>query len=240
MIKEYIQLNQILRDITYKAWDGLGSQIYGDDDIHTIVKYIAQDAKKLRLLWPSELPNKTIYELEEHIKKIDKTVFAVIKNRFVPQIEELIDNYFLKQPSEAVPGNIIDFLHPQIVASSYAQFRSGHFRDSVFNAFVAVFDLIREKTKIDKDGAELVAEVFSLSNPKLVFSSLKTESGQNEQKGFIQILQGAYQGIRNPKAHSLESDLNEIKAIQYLIFASLLARRIDETHKQKNKGNTKK
>jgi hypothetical protein len=44
----------------------------------------------------------------------------------------------------------------------------------------------------------------------------------------MQILVGAYLGIRNPKAHSLNHDLDPEKAAQYLIFASLLARRIYE------------
>lgn len=44
----------------------------------------------------------------------------------------------------------------------------------------------------------------------------------------MQILVGAYLGIRNPKAHSLNHDLDPEKAAQYLIFSSLLARRIYE------------
>ena len=48
------------------------------------------------------------------------------------------------------------------------------------------------------------------------------------KKGFMQILKGAFQGVRNPKAHTLAHDLTEPTAAQYLIFASLLARRIEE------------
>jgi uncharacterized protein (TIGR02391 family) len=92
------------------------------------------------------------------------------------------------------------------------------------NAIVAVFDLLRARTGLDKDGALLVAEALSLERPRLIISTLSTESGQSEQKGFIQILQGAYLGVRNPKAHSLTSDLDVVKAAQYLVFASLLAR----------------
>jgi hypothetical protein len=44
----------------------------------------------------------------------------------------------------------------------------------------------------------------------------------------MQILVGTYLGIRNPKAHSLNHDLDAERAAQYLIFASLLARRIYE------------
>ncbi|WP_456299720.1 TIGR02391 family protein [Paraburkholderia tropica] len=46
--------------------------------------------------------------------------------------------------------------------------------------------------------------------------------------GFRRILIGAHLGIRNLKAHSLNHDLDLEKAGQYLIFASLLARRIYE------------
>ncbi len=231
-----------MRDIVHKAWDGI-SNLMNDDDVlvfNTIRSYIARDIKKLHRLWPHDLKKDALYELEKNTQDTDEKFFYNLVEKIIPEIEGLIDDYFYIQPSEAVPGNIINFLHPKIVESSYTQFRSGLLRDAVLNAFVAVFDLMREKSKIDKDGSELVAEVFSLSNPKLIFSSLNDESGKNDQKGFIQILQGAYQGVRNPKAHSLESDLDEFKTIQYLIFASLLARRISEAHKPRITKKNKK
>ena len=60
---------------------------------------------------------------------------------------------------------------------------------------------------------------------------VESESGQNDQKGFLKIFLGAFQGIRNPKAHSLDHDLTEQKAAQYLVFASLLARRVEEAER---------
>jgi uncharacterized protein (TIGR02391 family) len=97
------------------------------------------------------------------------------------------------------------------------------------NSTIAIFDLIRKRTRIDKDGAELVAEAFSLQRPLLVFSTLDNESGRNDQKGFIQILQGLYQGVRNPKAHSLAINPSQNVAAQYLVFSSLLCRRVEES-----------
>lgn len=44
----------------------------------------------------------------------------------------------------------------------------------------------------------------------------------------MQVFKGVFQCIRNPKAYSLDHDLTEEKAAQYMVFASLLARRIDE------------
>src|SRR5690606_8102564 len=102
-------------------------------------------------------------------------------------------------------------------------------REAVLNSITAIFDLIRERTGNGEDGDRLISQVLSLNNPALILSEIESESGQNDQKGFMQIFKGAYQGIRNPKAHTLNHDLDELKAAQYLVFASLLARRIDES-----------
>jgi uncharacterized protein (TIGR02391 family) len=130
------------------------------------------------------------------------------------------------------PNNdIADFqflLHPTIIEHALPQYKNGYLRDAVFNSIVAVFDMIRQKTGLrNLDGACLVDEALSLEHPCLVLSNLDTDTGQNDQKGFIQIFKGSFQGIRNPKAHSLSHDLTKLKAAQYLVFASLLAGRID-------------
>ena len=127
--------------------------------------------------------------------------------------------------------NMEDFrflLHPMITEHALPQYDNGYLRDAVLNSIIAVFDLIRQKTGLKEDGDRLIGKAFSLEHPYLILSDIDTESGQNDQKGFMQILNGSFQGIRNPKAHSLTHDLTAIKAAQYLVFASLLARRIDE------------
>jgi uncharacterized protein (TIGR02391 family) len=68
---------------------------------------------------------------------------------------------------------------------------------------VAVFDYIRHRTKLNTDGAALIDAVLAPSNPHLILSDLNSESGQNDQKGFMQIYKGAFQGIRNPSAISI-------------------------------------
>lgn len=121
-------------------------------------------------------------------------------------------------------------LHPEITKHALQQYKNGHLRDAVLNSIIAVFDLIRKKTGLKDDGDRLVGKAFSLENPYLILSEIDSESGQNDQKGFIQILKGSFQGIRNPKAHSLTNDLTPLKSAQYLVFASLLARRVDEAN----------
>lgn len=118
-------------------------------------------------------------------------------------------------------------IHPTIEKSSYKQYFNGHFRDAVLNSVVAVFDYIRSLTGIDADGDALVNKAFSLDDPFIILSELTSESGRNDQKGFMQIFRGAFQGIRDPAAHSLSHDLTAEEAAQYLIFASLLVRRLE-------------
>lgn len=119
-------------------------------------------------------------------------------------------------------------LHPAITEASLGLFENGHLREAVLNSIMAVFDLIRSRTGLHEDGDALVGKAFSLERPHLIFTELKTDSGKNDQKGFMRILQGAYQGIRSPKAHRLGHQLTKPNAAQYLVFASLLARIIDE------------
>ena len=121
-----------------------------------------------------------------------------------------------------------DILHPIIVEHAFEHFQAGHLREAVLNSMIAVFDLIRTRTGLSGDGEQLVTTAFSQRDPYLILSELESESGKNDQVGFMDIYRGAFKGIRNPKAHSLTHDLDQLKAAQYLVLASLLARRIDE------------
>jgi uncharacterized protein (TIGR02391 family) len=227
MIQQYVHINRVLRKIVYFAWDALQPTIE-DETFAYISSYLEREIRELDRLWPKGVSRALLSDLKEKAKYSDAQRIRKIIDDIVPDIENKIDDHFSSMPSTDITFAITDFLHPAIIASSYAQYKTGHYREAVLNAVIKVFDLIRDKTKIDKDGSDLVCEALSISRPKLIISTLDTESGQNEQKGYLEILRGAYLGIRNPKAHSLLTDLTEVKTAQYLIFASLLARRIDE------------
>lgn len=122
-----------------------------------------------------------------------------------------------------------DLLHPVIQAASIKHYASGDYRNATLDAIVALFDMLRNKTGLDMDGDNLCNQAFSPSDPILILSEIETDSGRNDQRGFMDIFKGFYRGVRNPKAHSLIHDLDAIKSAQHLILASLLARRIDES-----------
>ncbi|MFZ2161341.1 MAG: TIGR02391 family protein [Sideroxyarcus sp.] len=165
----------------------------------------------------------------------------LLRHKSFSQVVDEIRSWTFKPPARnslpplttAFPifGNDLTFehlLHPIIVQHALAKYRDGHLRNAVLDSIIAIFDLIRQKTGLSEDGDELIGKAFSLATPHLVLSEIESESGKNEQKGFIQILKGAYQGIRNPNAHSLNHDLTQVEAAQYLVLASLLTRRIEE------------
>jgi len=142
-------------------------------------------------------------------------------NLLIQAVGQLLQSLHLASECEAL-------LHDSVRASALEQFRDGHWRDAQLNAVISVFDLIRERTGLDDDGDSLATRTFGVNQPLLTVADLTTESGRNDQIGLMLILQGVYRGIRNPRAHSLQHDLTALKAAQYLVLASLLARRVEE------------
>lgn len=167
----------------------------------------------------------------DSVNKITGVVRALIKR--LERNRTLLEDKKFTLIDDGLPS----LLHPTIIEHAYEQFINGHYRDAVLNSIVAIFDFIRARTGLQEDGADLIGKALSTGDPYLVLSELDTESGRNDQVGFIQIFQGAYKGIRSPKAHSLTHDLNKYKAAQYLVFASLLARRIEEATATKTEHN---
>src|SRR5262249_24706613 len=133
-----------------------------------------------------------------------------------------------QRPGDGRRGSWEDLLNDAVRASALQQYRDGHWRDAVLNALIAVFDLLRSRTGLDMAGDPLVTRAFSADHPLLAVADVTTESGRNDQVGFMILMQGAYRVVRNPKAHSLQHDLTALSAAQYLVFASLLARRVEE------------
>lgn len=73
--------------------------------------------------------------------------------------------------------------------------------------------------------------VFSSNNPLVEFCDRKTTTGQNKQKGYMQMLAGAMSALRNPKAHSNTEKLSEEEAFRRLATASMLMYAIDDAVK---------
>lgn len=123
-------------------------------------------------------------------------------------------------------------IHPKIRELSQSRFESKHYADGIEAALKEVNDVVKNKVKSicgeEYDGAKLMNRAFSSHNPVLRMCRLDTQSGRDEQIGYMQILAGAMTGIRNPKAHgNISLEYKRAKHLLYL--SSLLMYKVDET-----------
>lgn len=123
-------------------------------------------------------------------------------------------------------------LHPLIVENSESLFKSGHYDQAILEAFKAVNNYVKQKSgRNNLDGKDLMAKVFNKNQPVLTLNDLRNTSEKNEQEGFMFLFMGAMVGIRNPKAHEIVVQKDPYRTLEYLGFASLLAKRVDEAKK---------
>jgi uncharacterized protein (TIGR02391 family) len=73
-----------------------------------------------------------------------------------------------------------------------------------------------------------MAQAFRKENPVIRLNKLKTGSDSDEQEGLKFLLMGAMVGIRNPKAHDDVAQTDPYRTLEYLAFASLLMKRIQD------------
>lgn len=121
-------------------------------------------------------------------------------------------------------------IHPQITEVSRKRMSDGYYADAVEAACKTLNTRVREivfnKTGEELDGAGLMRKAFSPGNPIIRISDVEHKSGHDTQQGYMDLFAGVMTGIRNPKAHDIESITKE-DALRKLIMISLLMYKID-------------
>lgn len=116
---------------------------------------------------------------------------------------------------------------PEIIHVSRDLFQSGFYNQAVVEAFKALDHFIKKLVGNKRlSGTELVSEVFSPKDPRLVWSRRLTRSEDDEQKGYHFIFMGSFLGIRNPCIHELEWIANREDALDLLLLAQHLLRKV--------------
>lgn len=134
-----------------------------------------------------------------------------------------------KESAKTQPISITLQLHPKVLEVSQSLFESGHYSQAIFEALKAVNNLVKERTGLSLDGKDLMSKAFREENPIIKLNELNTQSDKDEQEGFKFLYMGAIVGIRNPKAHETIIQTDPYKTLEYLAFASLLMRRVEES-----------
>lgn len=126
---------------------------------------------------------------------------------------------------------LIRKVHPDVLRYCREELLVDNYFHAVFEATKSVADKIRMLSGLTSDGSELVDEAFSFKSaiPYLALSSLRTESEQSEQKGFMNLLKGLFGTFRNTTAHApkITWKIGEQDALDILSLVSLVHRRLD-------------
>jgi uncharacterized protein (TIGR02391 family) len=120
-----------------------------------------------------------------------------------------------------------ELLHPKVLEASASHFKNGDFRNAVLDGIICLFDTIRYLAGLDLDGPDLCNNAFSPKAPKIILSEISSQSGRNDQLGFLEMTRGVFTGVRSPNAHTLVNSLDHKGAAQNLVFLSLLLERLD-------------
>ena len=111
-------------------------------------------------------------------------------------------------------------------------FADGHYAIAVEKAFVCLDNMVKAKSGLTaKDGADLMRAAFSANSPRLYLNSFQSESDRNEQRGYMDLYAGAMTGVRNPRAHEHDMEDDPQMALELLVLANHLIRRLNSATK---------
>ena len=133
--------------------------------------------------------------------------------------------------------NLLDWFDSRITNSGLRHstrklFADGHYSMAVFKAFLYVENFVQERSGVvDNDGADLMNKVFSVKNPVVRLNAGRNKSERNEQLGYMQMFSGAMTAIRNPRAHEFDWYDDPEEALELLLFANHLVRRVSRAQR---------
>jgi uncharacterized protein (TIGR02391 family) len=101
---------------------------------------------------------------------------------------------------------------------------------AVLEAVKSVGEKIRDKTGLTDDGGTLIDRSLGGTPPMLAINTLLSESEISEQRGFANLVRGAFGMFRNPTAHAarITWDMSKEDAEDLSSVVSLIHRRLDK------------
>lgn len=147
-------------------------------------------------------------------------------------------DYIDSNPTLTIPSIDWRVIHPLIIRVSQERFNVGQYADSVEAAFKAINNEVKHivlyTTGEEMDGSTLMQRAFNKNNPIIKLNETDGITSQDIQQGYQFMFSGAILGIRNPKAHGVES-ISKEEAIRELHFASMLMYKLDSRIKDSEK-----
>lgn len=97
--------------------------------------------------------------------------------------------------------NIKTLIQEELWQEISKSYEAENYKNSILDAMHFLSELLRAKTGLDSDGTSLVGQALGGDSPRIKINKLQTTSEKDEQRGFIQLLNGLYTAIRNPRSH---------------------------------------
>ena len=111
-------------------------------------------------------------------------------------------------------------------------FRDSYYARAVEEAFKFLNNAVKEKSEIaNQDGAGLMRSAFSANSPVLYLNAFRSQSERDEQQGYMDIFAGSMTGIRNPRAHDYQLADDPRIALELLVLANHLMRKLNASVK---------
>jgi len=155
---------------------------------------------------------------------------ALIKD--VSRIEQGRVNVTDKKGNRSLYDELIT--ETQLRKKTEKLFNDGHYARAVEEAYKLLDNIVKKRSGISNgsvSGAPLMTTVFSAKKPILKLNAGISQSENDEQQGYMQILAGCMTGIRNPRAHDSDWEDTEQRAIVLLAFANHLIERVSLSKK---------
>ena len=121
--------------------------------------------------------------------------------------------------------NLETLIRPELWDAVKSSYQATNYTHAIRDAMVAITTTLRDKSGLDGDGEELVGKALGFKNdkpPVIKTNPLQTQTEKDIQRGLMQVLQGMYALVRNPRSHEKLDDSKEtadsiILFINYLI-----------------------
>ncbi len=144
-------------------------------------------------------------------------------------VSDKTDAYLRSRESEEARLFDLRDFHSEVKKHGRLLFLEGRHFHAVFECCKAFDKYVREKSKLDKHGSDLMSAALSLKGP-LKLNTQRTETERSEQEGLMHLCMGLMRAIRNPEGHEPELDwpITREDALDILSLVSFLYRQIDE------------
>ncbi len=120
-------------------------------------------------------------------------------------------------------------VHPDVLRFCREELLAENYFHAVLEAAKSVADKLRSKTGLIDDGGTLADRALGGAPPMLAINGFSTDNERSEQKGFCNLVKGAFGMFRNPAAHAprLYWHMTKEEAEDAFSLLSLLHRRLD-------------